>query len=151
MRRLEMQEDHDRAIRDHAMRTFPHECCGFLLGKDEAEVRRISSVVMATNIRDDSERHHRFTITPESFMAADRAARQRKLNMLGFYHSHPNAPARPSQYDLDHAWPIYSYVIVSVRDNRTREMTSWVLRDDRTRFDEQVVTIVSTEEQTRCQ
>ena len=70
-------------------------------------------------------------------MRADKVARSENLEILGFYHSHPDAPARPSQYDLDHAWPVYSYVIVSVPGGEPAKMTSWVLRDDRAGFDKQ--------------
>ncbi|HEX2523559.1 MAG TPA: M67 family metallopeptidase, partial [Terriglobia bacterium] len=66
---------------------------------------------------------------------AEQYARKQKLEIVGFYHSHPNAPARPSQFDLDHAWPFYSYVIVSVRDQKSQELTSWQMRDDRSCFD----------------
>jgi proteasome lid subunit RPN8/RPN11 len=141
MLQLHIQPDHDRAIRDHGRRAFPHECCGFLLGRDGDGGRIIDRVIPATNSRGEEELHNRFTITPEAFMAADKAARAAKLDVLGFYHSHPNAPARPSAYDLDHAWPVYSYIIVSVRDGEPREMTSWVLRDDRSGFDEQGIVI----------
>ena len=137
MLRIELQSDHDLLIRAHARRAFPHECCGFLLGRDEDGTRKIARVMEALNSRGEEELHNRFTITPDAFMRADKTARSEQLDILGFYHSHPNAPARPSPYDLDHAWPVYSYIIVSVRDGEPAEMTSWVLKDDRTGFDEQ--------------
>ena len=97
--------------------------------------------VVATNIRGEEELHNRFTISPQAFMQADKAARAADLDILGFYHSHPNAPARPSQYDLDHAWPVYSYVIVAVREGKPALMTSWLLENDRTKFNEQAIVI----------
>lgn len=138
---LELQNEHDKAIRAHGCSEFPHECCGFLLGHDTHAVRQIQSVQPATNDREQSVQHNRFVINPEVFMKVDRAARRQGWDLLGVYHSHPNASARPSQYDLEHAWPVYSYLIVSVRDGCCDQMTSWVLRPERDGFDEQIVNI----------
>lgn len=142
MARVELTSQHDETIRRHGQETFPHECCGFLLGRDEGELRRIVTVMPATNSRGERELHNRFTITPEAFLQADKAARANGLDVVGFYHSHPNAPARPSQYDLEHAWPVYSYVIVSVREGEPKEMTSWQLREDRSAFDEEPIGLI---------
>ena len=139
MLQLQLEREHDHAIRAHAQRAYPHECCGFLLGCDEGQARRIVRVVEAQNDRGESQQHNRFTITPEAFMRADKAARAERLDVLGFYHSHPNAPARPSAYDLEHAWPVYSYIILAVADGEPAEMTCWLLRDDRGGFDEQPI------------
>ena len=79
-------------------------------------------------------------------MKAERSARKQGLKLLGFYHSHPNAPARPSAYDLEHAWPWYSYVIVSIRDGQDEQMTSWVLQDDRSQFDAEEVVVAKIQE-----
>lgn len=141
MTRLELTTEHDAAIRGHGERAFGQECCGFLLGRAEAETRTVVEVMPAVNDRGEEERHNRFTISPEAFLRAEKVARKEKLDVLGFYHSHPNAPARPSAYDLEHAWPWYSYVIVAVRDGHAKEMTSWVLDDDRSRFHEQAIVV----------
>jgi proteasome lid subunit RPN8/RPN11 len=124
------------AIRRHGEETWPHECCGLLLGRVEADGRtkRVSAVEKLVNEREDS-RHNRFLIAPETFLAADRSARRRGLEILGFYHSHPGAPAVPSEFDREHAWPFYSYIIVSVIDGSARELHSWTLAEDRTHFD----------------
>jgi len=114
---------------------FPNECCGFILGKLVDGQKVVTGFLPAANEREDEEQYHRFLITPEAYRAADKEARGRGLDVLGFYHSHPNAEARPSQYDLDHAWPWYSYIIVSVKERTAGELTSWVLNDDRTKFD----------------
>jgi proteasome lid subunit RPN8/RPN11 len=74
-------------------------------------------------------------VTPNDYRAAERRAGERGAELLGFYHSHPDHPAKPSQYDLDHAWPFFSYVIVSVRNGVSEDMTSWRLREDRSAFD----------------
>ena len=86
------------------------------------------------NRRDDSPRN-RFEVTPDDVRLAEKTGRQQSLELLGWDHSHPDAPARPSQYDRDHAWPWYSYVIVSVETGKARGMTSWRLQDDRSAYD----------------
>lgn len=136
---LELTLEHEQAIRAHAQRAFPHECCGFLLGRDEAATRRVAAIAAAENERTAAERHNRFSITPDVYLRAEREARRRRLDVIGFYHSHPDAPARPSDYDLEHAWPVYSYLIVSVRGGVSAALTSWVLREDRSGFEPQVV------------
>jgi proteasome lid subunit RPN8/RPN11 len=120
------------SIRAHARRTYPHECCGALIGRD--------AIVQAThalpNTTEEGPRR-RFLIRPDDYREAERQAGTLGLDLLGFYHSHPDHPARPSQYDLEHAWPVFSYVIVSVTGDGTGPLTSWRLRDDRAAFDEQ--------------
>jgi len=136
---LQLAEGQERTIRAHGCAAFPNECCGFLLGRDEPDARRILDLAEAPNDREAAEQYHRFSISPRQFMQATREARRRQMDVVGFYHSHPDAPARPSQYDLDHAWPVYSYVIVSVEAGEAKRMTSWVMRDDRSQFDEQAI------------
>jgi proteasome lid subunit RPN8/RPN11 len=82
----------------------------------------------------------RFLVQPQDYRDAEKQARALGADLLGFYHSHPDHPARPSQYDLDHAWPFFSYVIVAVRAGQPEAMTSWRLRDDRSAFDEEELT-----------
>lgn len=130
-------------IRRHGEGTFPHECCGLLLGHWSAERRQVVRLQALDNEREDS-RHNRFLITPETILRADRAARAEGLDVIGFYHSHPDAPARPSDYDREHAWPSYSYVIVSIQKGQAAELTSWTLAEERTHFNPE--TIVSTTE-----
>ena len=133
-------------IRAHGAETYPHECCGALLGRDAGEVagsdleryplaaeREILALFPLVNRRDDSPRN-RFSVTSEDVLAAEKEARERGLEVVGWYHSHPDHPARPSEYDRDHAWPWYSYIIVSVQNGAPQEMTSWRLNDDRQEF-----------------
>jgi proteasome lid subunit RPN8/RPN11 len=136
---IKLTQDQQAAIRQHGEETFPHECCGFMLGKANGEAKTVGELLRADNDREDGARHNRFLITPEAYMRGEKAARAKGLDIIGFYHSHPNAPARPSQYDLDHAWPFYSYVIVSILDKKSDAMTSWVLKEDRSKFDEEAI------------
>jgi proteasome lid subunit RPN8/RPN11 len=122
------------AIRAHGIETYPNECCGALIGRDGV----VAQSFALANTTDEGPRR-RFLVRPSDYVAAEARARDVQGDLLGFYHSHPDHPARPSQYDLDHAWPSFSYVIVSVREGQPRELTSWRLRDDRTQFDEEPV------------
>jgi proteasome lid subunit RPN8/RPN11 len=124
----------------HGEETYPHECCGFLFGSQEDGVRRIAEIRRQPNERTES-RNNRFLITPRQFRNAERAARAAGLLMVGIYHSHPDSPARPSEYDRDHAWPWYSYLIVSVGRGSAGESRVWELREDRTGFVTQVLEI----------
>jgi proteasome lid subunit RPN8/RPN11 len=131
----------EQEIRDHGARDYPHECCGAMLGSDTVAGRQVRSLFPLINRRDDSPRN-RFSITPEDFRAADLAASERGLDLIGWYHSHPDHPARPSEFDREHAWPWYSYVIVSVAAGAPQDLTSWRLLDDRTKFEpEEVVPV----------
>jgi len=136
---LLLAKDLDQEIRDHGAKDYPHECCGAMLGTDDGEAgREVRVLFPLINRRDDSPRN-RFSITPEDFRAAERAAADRGLDLLGWYHSHPDHPARPSEFDREHAWPWYSYVIVSVDGGVPKDLTSWQLEDDRTKFQVEVV------------
>lgn len=110
-----------------------------MLGKVDGDDRRVAELMRADNDREDEAQYNRFLITPEAYMKGEKAARAKGLDVIGFYHSHPNAPAKPSQYDLDHAWPWYSYVIVSIMDNKADVMTSWILGEDRREFSEESI------------
>jgi proteasome lid subunit RPN8/RPN11 len=137
---LEIQRAHTVEIRAHGEEAFPHECCGFLLGRLDASGVRITVATrrMTNETADTPER--RFLITPRAYLRADREARQQGLDIIGFYHSHPDHPAEPSAFDLEHAWPNLSYNIVSVLAGRSAALRSWVLASDRGRFDEEAVT-----------
>lgn len=124
----------DAEIRVHARSTFPHECCGAMLGRDGA----VQAVSPLPNTTEEGPRR-RFLVRPDDYRLAEKEARHRNLDLLGFYHSHPDHPAVPSQYDLDHAWPSFSYVIVSVMAGVAADLRSWRLRDDRSQFDEEAV------------
>lgn len=132
-----------KAIECHGEETFPNECCGFMLGKTDGDGREVVELLRADNDRDGENQHNRFLITPEAFMKSEKEARKKELDIIGFYHSHPDSPARPSQYDLDYALPWYSYVIVSIMASKAASMTSWILAEDRSAFNEE--TIVSSD------
>lgn len=124
----------DAAIRAHGREAYPHECCGALLGSG----RRVLEAWPLPNTTEEGPRR-RFLVRPADYRAAELRAASCGRQLLGFYHSHPDHPARPSQYDLDHAWPVFSYVIVSVMDGMPAAITSWRLRDDRSAFEEEAL------------
>ncbi len=128
----------DQDIRDHGAKDYPHECCGAMLGAETDAGREVTALFPLINRRDDSPRN-RFSITPEDFRQAEREAADRGLDLIGWYHSHPDHPARPSEFDREHAWPWYSYVIVSVALGKPQDMTSWLLEDDRSKFQREEV------------
>jgi proteasome lid subunit RPN8/RPN11 len=135
---LQLTVDVVDAIRAHGAETYPHECCGALIGRD-AEV---TSTVALPNITDEGPRR-RFRVSDLDYLRVERAADAAGAELLGFYHSHPDHPARPSQYDLDHALPNFSYVIVSVLAGAADDMRSWKLRDDRSAFDEEALSVLA--------
>jgi proteasome lid subunit RPN8/RPN11 len=125
----------NEAIRRHAAEAYPHECCGALIGREGV----VTEAFALPNTTEEGPRR-RFLVRPADYREAERRAAALGAELLGFYHSHPDHPALPSRYDLDHAWPFFSYVIVSVREAGAGEMTSWRLRDDRSAFDPEELT-----------
>jgi cysteine synthase B len=134
-RRLWIAEAELVALRRHAARIYPNECCGALLGPSPGRVTRAFPL---DNTFPDQQRR-RFLVGPEEYRRAEIRAGDMGLSLLGFYHSHPDHPAEPSQFDLDHAWPNLSYLIVSVRQGQPKEARSWRLKTDRSAFEEEFV------------
>jgi proteasome lid subunit RPN8/RPN11 len=127
-----------KEIREHAVRDYPYECCGLLLGSFGPDGRKaVVEVYPISNAREEQAKRNRFLITPEEVLRGERYAAKKKVEIVGFYHSHPNSPAVPSQYDLEHAWPTYSYIIVSSSKGESGTLRSWEQRSDRSRFDEE--------------
>ena len=120
----------------HAAQTYPDECCGILLGQTTDGERAVARLLPIDNQWDAGERRRRFLITPQDMLRAEREGRLVGQDVLGFYHSHPDAPARPSEFDREHAWPWYSYLIAGVVNGAVETLTGWQLRDDRAGYDE---------------
>lgn len=126
-------------IRRHGEKTFPEECGGLLLGELIDGERVIREVVSLENFRKDS-RHNRVEISPLDYARAEREAGKKGLGVWGYYHSHPNHPAIPSDFDREHApFTEWSYLIVAVRDGKAEEVRAWTLREDRLQFDEEEI------------
>ena len=141
---IQLSEDHQNEIAAHGERDYPYECCGLLLGSFASEgVKIVREIYPISNAREESAKRNRFLIRPEEFIRGERQAEESGLQVIGFYHSHPDHPAVPSQYDLEHAWPVYSYIVVAVDSGAAREIRSWEMQTDRSRFIEEEISICS--------
>jgi proteasome lid subunit RPN8/RPN11 len=129
-------------IREHGVRDYPYECCGLLLGGFSAEAKTVTETYPISNAREESAKRNRFLIEPQELMRGEQYARSRDLEVVGFYHSHPDSPAVPSQYDLEHAWPTYSYIIVSTRAAEATDLFSWEQEPDRSRFNQEEIRVI---------
>ena len=128
-------------IRGEGAAAYPNECCGIIYGHDRGGGRVVSRLEAVANVFDEQERYHRFSISPQQLLNAEREAGDRGELVLGFYHSHPDHPARPSEYDRQHAWPFYSYVIVAVAGREPGDMTSWQLNEQTEGFEPQQIVV----------
>lgn len=123
-----------RQIEAEGAKAYPNECCGIMIGRDEGRKRIVERLEPVANEFEAGEQYHRFLITPAVLMRAEKLAGGVGKLVLGFYHSHPDHPARPSEYDREHAWPFYSYVIVAITKREPTDMTSWVLDEQTETF-----------------
>ena len=135
-----VSQHHLEAMRQHAERDYPYECCGLMLGRLENDARKVvAETYPISNAREEDAKRNRFLILPEELMRGEKYAREKGLDVVGFYHSHPDDAAVPSQYDLENAWPTYSYVVVAVEKGRARDLRSWEMESDRSRFNEEEI------------
>ena len=121
--------------------TFPNEGGGFLLGSVTGDEVHIADTIQIENVFEESEQYHRYAMTPQDWMQLEDEADERGLSLVGYYHSHPNAPAIPSTFDRDHALPNFVYIITSVEDGSAVDMRAWRLRADRSQFDAEVLQV----------
>jgi proteasome lid subunit RPN8/RPN11 len=136
-----LSEEVRAQIGAHGAEAYPQECCGALLGHESETGREITALLALVNRSEDSPRN-RFSVTAEDVRVAERAARDKGLEVVGWYHSHPDHPARPSEYDREYAWPWYSYIIVSVAEGTAQGMSSWQLAEDRSGFSEEKIEVM---------
>jgi proteasome lid subunit RPN8/RPN11 len=137
---IELNDNQITGITDHGERDYPYECCGMLIGRFAPDGRKIVvETFPISNAREEEAKRRRFLIQPDEMMKGERYARKQGLDVVGFYHSHPEDKGIPSQYDLDHAWPTYSYIIVSVLSGKTEAFRSWEMEPDRSRFNEEEI------------
>jgi len=128
-------------MRAHGERDYPYECCGLMLGQFGNGRKQVVEVYAISNAREEEAKRNRFLIRPEELMRGEKYARDQGLDVVGFYHSHPDDVAVPSQYDLEHAWPTYSYIVIAVEKGRAADLKSWEMESDRTKFNEEEVVI----------
>jgi len=134
-----LSDEQVRQIERDGSAAYPNECCGIFIGREEGQRRIVETLRQAGNAFAEDEKYHRFSISPQELMEADKEAGAAGKLVLGFYHSHPDHPARPSEYDRQHAWPFYSYVIVAIAKGEAKEMTSWVLDEVSEQFEPQTI------------
>jgi proteasome lid subunit RPN8/RPN11 len=139
---IQLTATHRNEITAHGERDYPYEACGLLLGSFADEGRKsITEVYPISNAREEQAKRNRFLIRPEELMRGERYAQAKDLDVVGFYHSHPDHPAVPSQYDLEHAWPLFSYIVVSVSADAAHDLRSWEMEPDRSRFTEEEISV----------
>jgi proteasome lid subunit RPN8/RPN11 len=117
---------------NHARSTYPEECCGFLLGVDSGH-RTILRALAAQNVNEGLPTRT-YNINPTDLVRADEEARRSNLELIGIYHSHPDVPPQPSQVDLEHAWPWYTYLVLSLQNGEPTDVAAWALSQDRSTF-----------------
>jgi len=129
-------------IHAHGEQAYPEEGAGFLLGADAENGKRVvTSIFPLTNSREDEARHNRFLITPEDYLKAELTADKLGLSLIGVFHSHPDHPNQPSEYDREWAQPFFSYIITTVNKGKAAESRSWRLTEDRSKFEEEKINI----------
>ncbi|MGB7070817.1 MAG: M67 family metallopeptidase [Pyrinomonadaceae bacterium] len=137
---IQIDEEQIEEIELHGERDHPHECGGMLIGQFHADgTKVVIEIFPLENARLEEDRNDRILILPTDIMRAERYARDNKMDVVGYYHSHPDDKAIPSQYDLDHALPVWSYVILSVMDGKAADVRSWVMENDRSKFNEEPI------------
>ena len=128
-------------ISAHGEGTYPYEGAGLMLGLEENDGRYVKQLIFLENAKDQSEQHNRYLITAEDMLNAELKASSQDLTILGIFHSHPDHPSMPSEYDREFAIPWYSYLITSVHQGKASGSRCWRLEDDRTAFQEEEIII----------
>lgn len=124
-----------REIFEQMESAYPNEGGGFLLGRQRDDLVTILEIMQVENTFDEAEQYHRYAMKPQDWMRLEDEADERGLNLVGYYHSHPDSPATPSEYDREHALPNFVYLITSVMMARSTDMRVWRLKPDRSAFD----------------
>ena len=136
---LHINEDILAQIHAHGEASYPNEGAGFLLGNEDGGERHVVQLFTTENAREDEARHNRYLVTPEDYLKAEITADELGLSLIGVFHSHPDHPNRPSEFDREWAQPFFSYVITSVNAGKAIESRSWRLAEDRSKFEEEEI------------
>lgn len=141
MENLIIQQHLFERIHAHGEAAYPDEGAGLMLGRVDGDRKSITAVLPLANSREDSARHNRYLITPQDMLRGEQEAMRLGLEVVGVFHSHPDHPNRPSEFDREWALPWYSYLITSVREGKAAGSRSWRLAEDRTTFHEETILI----------
>jgi proteasome lid subunit RPN8/RPN11 len=138
---LEISKELLEGIHRHGEGAYPDEGAGFLLGAGQGERRQVKSILPLDNSGVDGARHNRYLLTPQDFLRGEQEAARQGLDLLGVFHSHPDHPNQPSEFDREWAMPWFSYIITSVQAGKAAGSRSWRLEEDRSRFFEEVIEV----------
>lgn len=138
---LRINQDILSQIYAHGEEAYPEEGAGFLLGSDDGTERHVTQIYTTENAREDAARHNRYLVAPEDYLKAEITADELGLSLIGVFHSHPDHPNRPSEFDREWAQPFFSYVITSVNEGKAVASRSWRLSEDRSKFTEENILI----------
>ena len=138
---LQIQELVLQLIYEHGKQAYPEEGAGLLLGSDDGDIRKITAILPLENSREENARSNRYLITPQEIMQGEDYAFSLGLDIVGIFHSHPDHPNRPSEYDREWALPWYSYLITSINQGEAVGSRSWRLLDDRSQFIEEELVV----------
>jgi proteasome lid subunit RPN8/RPN11 len=128
-----------QTIHQNGETAYPEEGAGLLLGRAEGELREVFSIVPLPNEREDGARHNRFLIPPKAMLRGEQEAMRQGLDIIGIFHSHPDSPNQPSEFDREWALPWYSYIITTVQNGLATHSRSWRLVDDRSQYEEESI------------
>ncbi len=126
---------------DHVKASYPHECCGVLVGEIQGDVKKAHEAHPIKNLNTERA-HDRYNMDPIEFSRVEKDIAKRKLEIVGIYHSHPDHPSRPSQTDFQHAWPVYSYIIFGIAKGVEIYAQNWCLNDENTQFVEESYKVI---------
>jgi proteasome lid subunit RPN8/RPN11 len=126
-------------IHSYGQKAYPEEGAGLLIGSADGANRKVETILPLSNAREDAVRHNRYLITPQDMLNGEQQAAQRGMDVIGVFHSHPDHPNQPSEFDREWALPWFSYVITSVDKGQTTASRSWRLSDDRQKFIEEEI------------
>ncbi len=125
----------------HGEQAYPDEGAGLLLGQVRGDEKHIQQILPLANTREDGARHNRFLLSPQDYLLGEQTAASLGLDVLGVFHSHPDHPNRPSEYDREWAMPWFSYIITSVYNGKAAESRSWLLAEDRSAFEAETLVV----------
>ena len=139
--KLEISQQLLDQIHAHGEAAYPAEGAGFMLGNVNGDLRLVTAILKLSNAREESAQHNRYLLTPQDVLHSEQEAAQRGLDVIGVFHSHPDHPNQPSEFDREWAMPWFSYIITNVNNGKAVKSRSWRLADDRTAFVEETIQV----------
>jgi proteasome lid subunit RPN8/RPN11 len=141
--KLEISSELLDQIHAHGEEAYPGEGAGFMLGNTTGDLRVVTTILKLPNAREESARHNRYLLTPQDVLHSEQEAAKLGLDVIGVFHSHPDHPNQPSEFDREWAMPWFSYLITRVNEGKATASRSWRLADDRSAFDEEMIQITN--------